>query len=468
MGASMTLSGRLRGFDEGAREFDDQPLEVQGRLPDWLRGSLLLNGPACWALPGGGLRHWFDGYAMLHRLHFGGGRPVYRSRWLQSHVFRQSRSSGRPAKGEFGSPNPLPWWRRLMRNDGTDNAAVTLTPHGSSWLAATETPFLWHIDPDTLDTRDAVLLNEGPGGVQAMSAHGATLADGSFLTVGTAFGRTHEQRLLLLKPGAQQAEVIARVPMREVGYTHGFALAPGHAILWECALRAKPLAMRFGGRAYCENFEWRPGGGSRLHAVPLDGGAVRSWDIPPMMTFHAAQAWAEGDTLVLDLAVYDDATVFDDLLLARRRAGAAMRSVPRLVRYRLEPGRADAKPEPLGVVIELMQVHPKAVGARRAAVCFGGGGFETGAFFDRTLRFDLETGAVQAWQRGNAVQLEPIFVPRPGGSADDDGVLIINTLADSDSTSQVFVLDARTLEPLAQVAAPQVLPFGFHGAFSAG
>src|SRR5690606_14653706 len=99
--------------------------------------------------------------------------------------------------------------------------------------------------------------------------------------------------------------------------------------------------------------------GSVIHAVALDTGAVRSWRIPSMMAFHATQAWADGNDLVLEIAIYDDGAVFDDLRLERRRADLPLRGAMRHVRYRLRDGSGEAEPEPLGgAAIELQQVHP--------------------------------------------------------------------------------------------------------------
>jgi carotenoid cleavage dioxygenase-like enzyme len=126
-----------------------------------------------------------------------------------------------------------------------------------------------------------------------------------------------------------------------------------------------------------------------------------------------------------------------------------MRSRMSHVRYRLRDGRSDAEPEMIaGPAIELQQVHPGRVGQGRARVCWGSGNGERGEFFHCTHRIDLDSGAVATWQRTDATHLEPLFVPRPGGEADDDGVLLVPTLADSDETSVIGVIDARTMASL--------------------
>lgn len=464
--APPAVAGRLRGFRSGASEIDDAALRCEGQLPDWLRGSLLLNGPALWELPGGSLDHWFDGYAMLHRLRLGDGAPRYRSRFVRSDAYRRSLAAGRPVYGEFGSANPSSMLQRLKGVGGTDNPAVVMSRLGGQWLAVSETPHLTFFDPDTLQTGARLDLDTDLR-LHLMAAHGFTLDDGSYLNLGIRLGPTCEMTLFRVDPLSRRPHVLNRLRVPKTGYLHAFALAPGHAIVWNCSMRAQPLSFRFSGKAYKDNFRWEPEAGATLHAIPLDGGVVRTWRIPPMFAFHATQAWAEGPDLLLEISIYDDASVFDDLMLAARREGRAARSLPRLVRYRLRPDADEAFPEPLHVALELQQVHPARIGRARARVCWGAGAGAQGELLDRTLRVDLDAEDVTTWQRGGAVQLEPLFVPRPGGDADDDGVLLVPTLADDDAATVIGVLDAHDLRCLALIHAPQVVPFGFHAAFAA-
>jgi carotenoid cleavage dioxygenase-like enzyme len=225
----------------------------------------------------------------------------------------------------------------------------------------------------------------------------------------------------------------------------------------------------FTGRSYIRNFKWNPGYGSKLHAVSLADGSVRTWQMPAMMCFHAIQAYERGDETVVELCLYDDATVFDDFLLERLRSGSPVRAIPRLVRCRLHKGRSDVASEAFGEGLELPQVNPNCFGQTQAGVAWGAGmdPRQLGVLFDRTLRLDLASGERRVWQRPGAVQLEPLFVPRPGVvDAEDEGVLLVPTLADDDAASVIGVLDAATMECLAKLHAPQVIPFGFHAAWA--
>lgn len=466
--APSTSSGRTRGFHSGAREIDDAPITLRGSLPAWLNGTLLLNGPALWELPQGRLQHWFDGYAMLHALRFAGGAPRYRSRFIRSESYRRSVAAGRPVYGEFGSPDPSGLLTRLRAPQVTDNPAVVMSRHGSRWFAVTETPKLTYFDPQTLATQERIDLGATPAKLHLMSAHGCTLDDGSYLNVGTTLGRTCEMKLFRLPPASSTPEVIATITLPRVGYTHALALAPGQAIVWETALRGRSLAFRFGGSSYADKFDWRPADGSRLHAVDLASGAVRSWNIAPMMAFHATQAWSEGEDLLIDLAVYDDGAIFGDLMLGPRRADAPLRATLRHRRYRLRPGREQAEAVELPAAIELQQVHPLCIGRRRALACWGITDDAQQRFAAAVLKLDAASGTESGrFARDGAMHLEPLFVPDPRAAADDAGVLFVPTLAPTDEATIVAVVDARTMQPLAELQMPQIVPFGFHAAYSA-
>jgi beta,beta-carotene 9',10'-dioxygenase len=62
------------GFSSLTKEMTADRLPVEGRVPDWLVGSLLRNGPAQFEVGQHKYHHWFDGLAMLHRFSFQQGR----------------------------------------------------------------------------------------------------------------------------------------------------------------------------------------------------------------------------------------------------------------------------------------------------------------------------------------------------------------------------------------------------------
>src|SRR5438067_464506 len=52
-------------------------LPIQGKIPDWLEGTLYRNGPSIFEIEDEKIESWFDGLAMLHKFKFENGKISY-------------------------------------------------------------------------------------------------------------------------------------------------------------------------------------------------------------------------------------------------------------------------------------------------------------------------------------------------------------------------------------------------------
>src|SRR4051812_17104840 len=89
-----TKQGLTAGFDSLDRETRVDRLPLEGRIPDWLHGSLVRTGPAKWEVGSQTMNHWFDGFAMLHRFGIADGEVSYASRFLQTKAYRAAEAEG--------------------------------------------------------------------------------------------------------------------------------------------------------------------------------------------------------------------------------------------------------------------------------------------------------------------------------------------------------------------------------------
>ena len=461
-------SGKRRGFETQDRACDPVELRMTGRPPAWLRGSLLLNGPAVWDLAQGRYAHWFDGLALLHRVQIDGERVRYHSRFLDSEDARLSRARGRSELGGFDTPvagGLLSRIWHLTNPRRTDNDAVVLSRCDGQWLAHTESDRVHRIDPDTLATQGELRWADKLK-LPLMAAHPCVDARGGWWNVGIGFGRVCEYVLVQCDRSAER-RVKARIPIKRPGYLHAFAMTSTHAVVWDCAWRAHPLRFLFAGESYARHFDWMPQGGSRLFTVRLSDGRVHAWDAPPLMVFHAVQAFDAGDDVVIDLC-RGDVLPTEDLAVQRLRDGVAV-ELPsaRHTRFVLTPGHSSAREEALPGRLELPQVNPRVAARSKARYVWAAAASQPGVFFDRTLKLDHDTGQITLAGSDDRIALEPLFVPEPGASAEDAGVLLVNTLGDTDAGTRIRVLDATTLDEMAAIEVPHVIPFGFHGAWHA-
>jgi torulene dioxygenase len=78
------------------------------------------------------------------------------------------------------------------------------------------------------------------------------------------------------------------------------------------------------------------------------------------------------------------------------------------------------------------------------------------------IKIDVTTGATAVWIDKSHVPGEPIFVPSPGGSSEDAGVLLTVALDGNKGTSALIVIDAETMKEVARAEMKIPFPFGFH------
>ena len=69
------------------------------------------------------------------------------------------------------------------------------------------------------------------------------------------------------------------------------------------------------------------------------------------------------------------------------------------------------------------------------------------------------------WHSDHTYPGEPVFVATPGGTDEDDGVVLSVVLDAAAENSFLLVLDGKSFEEIGRATLPQTVPFGFHGQF---
>jgi carotenoid cleavage dioxygenase-like enzyme len=199
------------GFATFEREVADEPLEIEGLIPDWLSGTLVRNGPAKFEAGDRELAHWFDGYAMLHAFAIEDGDVTYANRFLDTEAYRAA-EEGEIAFGEFGTDPCRSIFERffhLFDPSLTDNACVHVGRLADEFVAMTETPIPIRFDPDTLETRGHLAWEQQVDG-QLTTAH--PLHDdrrGETVNYVTEIGRHSTYSVFAVPEGTTRQEPVA-------------------------------------------------------------------------------------------------------------------------------------------------------------------------------------------------------------------------------------------------------------------
>lgn len=209
-------------------------------------------------------------------------------------------------------------------------------------------------------------------------------------------------------------------------------------------------------------FVFRPENGARLGVLPRQGtNADVTWfDVDPCYVFPPVNSYETGDRIVIDVARYpklwaQDQDFADSATLWRWQIdlGSGLVAETQLDDKHVEFGRvADAK------VAEPYR-YGYLVGSTTSRDQQGS-----------VVKHDLEQGNSTTHNFGaEARPGEFVFTPRQGATAEDDGYLLGYVYNQPEDRSDLVILDAADIaaHPIATIALPRRVPFGFHGSWVA-
>jgi len=442
------------------------PLVVQGKLPSWLTGALLRTGPSQFEVGDRTYNHWFDGLAMLHRFAFEGGHATYANRFLRSNAFTAAEQTGKISYREFATDPCRTLFGRvaaIFTPNFTDNCNVNVLDFGGKTVAFTETTLPLRIESRTLATLGVFGYAQLSGQVSIAHPH-YDAARARHYSYMVEFGMKSRYRLFSVTDQGVQ-EQVAELPVDLPAYLHSFAMTERYLVLVEFPLVVSALALKFSGRPFIENYHWKPERGLRFHIVDKETGRELACARgEAAFAFHHVNAFEDGDGLVIDMIAYPDATIIEQLYLARLRKGTPLTATGELTRFRVPFGDAHVTRRSLAAVpLELPRINYEARAGKPYRYVWGTSIQVPGDFLDSIVKIDADTGSVLRWYEPGCYPGEPVFVPAPAKAAEDDGVLLSLVLDIGKNGSFLLVLDAATLKELARAKAPHAIPFHFHG-----
>jgi all-trans-8'-apo-beta-carotenal 15,15'-oxygenase len=456
-----------------AVEDSHEVVPSEGRVPDWVRGSYYLNGPARFFRGELAYRHWLDGDGMVRALHFQPSGIQFVSRFVSTRKRQIEEEAGRAVFRTFGTSFPGDRLRRNVMLEPPVNVSVYTL--GARLLAFAEQSIPYQLDPSTLETLGEFDFGGRLNEVTPFAAHAKLDPEsGRLVNFGISFSSTNPVLYLYEFDPDGTLAGRRRFPVRAPHTNHDFAISRRHA-----AFFLSPLEMNFerfwtGGASVMESLQWRPEKGSYILVVPRVGqdSQAFSLNLEGGHCLHLINAHEAGNDLVLDLVEYEEPIYpeyqpvpdfYQDI------------SPGRPVRYRIDlqtqrpveriEMRYDRSPD-------FPSVDPRLVSRQYDDFWMLGlskAGRKGRKFFDELVhcRWSQPEPDIYRAPEGRYFGGEPILIPRAGESAAGGGLILIQEFDSQADRMDFLLFEGRKVQagPIARLPLRHKTHPGFHASY---
>ncbi len=358
------------------------------------------------------------------------------------------RASGRPVSKSLG-PHAL-FEDASARRDGllVTTANTHVIAHAGRLLALEEGGLPYEITPglETIGPFDFDGALSGP-----MTAHPKTCpVTGELLFFGYSI-RPPFLTFYRVDPDGRLVEAVP-IDLPVPSMMHDFAITRTRVVFFD-----SPFVFDWSLAAGGFPWRWDLEHGASIGVMDRTGGPVRWMRVHTGHLSHAANAWDDGDAIVLTGTRLDDPT-----------------ALPLLHEWRIDPVAGTVDEQPLwDTPTEYPRIADRFTGHENRFVY-------TNSFFftaepdhgeinkhdagkHNTGKHDTSTTITHRLPTGHTCG-EPVHVAR-STLAEDDGYLLTFAHDRVEDSSYLLVLDSATLENLAEVHLPHRVPAGFHGSW---
>jgi all-trans-8'-apo-beta-carotenal 15,15'-oxygenase len=460
-----------RLFAEEPREQTLFIEEIDGEVPDFIRGTYYLNGPARFRRGGFKYRHWLDGDGMVCAMRFGNGRPHFTTRWVRSAKFNLEEEAGRPVFRTFGTGFAGNRLKRGLMLESPVN--VSVYSYAGTLLAFGEQGLPWELDPVTLATRGEFNFGGCLNEVSPFAAHPKfDVVVGEMFNFGVAFSAT--EPLLHVYRFDARARLIYRRRLR-LPYAcslHDFGLSQRYAVFYLSPYILEMRTLARTGGTLMDALRWEPERGSHLLIVERDTGQQAAMiHVGQRYCLHFINCFEQDgrlniDVLELEQPIYNQYQTLPDLF-ADVGEGCPVRFVVDVknsevietaeIDYRLAPDFASIDPRQAAAPYhDFWMLGVSAAGSRGRK------------FFDQLVHANWNgCEARDVYQSPTRCYLggEPVFVP---SLRDEEGGAVICQVFDAERGASAFAVFSAfdvARGPIALLRLPEPMHPGFHASF---
>lgn len=452
------------------QEWDERQECIAGEVPDFVRGTYYLNGPARFGMGNLRYRHWLDGDGMISRLRFDRNGIHFKNRYVQSTKFLSEQEAGCALFRTFGTSFQDSRLNRV--NNGLESPVnVSVYPFGERLLAFGEQGLPWELDPETLETIGQFTFNGRLNDASPMAAHPKFDAEtGEMFNFGIFFS-SQTPRLYFYCIDAKGLRYRKGLPLPYSCSVHDFSLSKRYAIFYLSPYLLDIKNFLQAGSSVMESLHWQPERGSNLLVLDRSNGELAaSIALGNRYCLHLINSFEREGRLIVDLLEFD-APIYGQYEPVPDFFSDVSHGGPVRLVINLKSGEVEQR-----VALDYVQapdfpaINPGCVMQPYDDFWMLGisaAGRNGRKFFDQLAHARWDQKAIKdIYQSPPQCYLggEPVCIPDPGSG---QAVVICQEFDALHKGSYFLLFNAQDVSrgPIARIAMKRVLYLGFHAVF---
>ncbi|STX51142.1 8'-apo-beta-carotenal 15,15'-oxygenase [Legionella busanensis] len=448
-------------------------LHIHGEVPTWLSGSFISIGPSQFEVGSTNFNHWFDGFAMLKKFTFKSGCIHFQNQFLQSQEYIESNRRGKLNANEFGTyasksklGRVLFSLKELVGSKLHDNCVVNTTRIDDSYIAMTESKNVVSFNIKNLSTTKNFNFND------KITEHLTTAhphfdpTTGELINIAIEVGKANKYHIYKIDPLSKTRKIIQTYLSHNLFYIHSFSITRNYIILFKSPLVINKFKLLFGlpfnnTLAYKENLP------SVFVIVDRRNGKLHEIEAEPFVCIHSINAYEHKNEIILDLICQQAGNPYDKLYLSNLCSSKPTLPTGAIKRYVVDTQARNCNQE---ILTSNNQEFPR-INYKRC----NGNNYQfiytnsidgpNNQFFNTIQKMNTQTGSIQHWRKKDNYVGEALFVSKPHCQSEDDGILLSIAFDINTQLSTLIIIDALSMQLLAEAYLPIHLPFGLHGNF---
>lgn len=444
-----------------------QLTHIEGKLPIDLNGRLFRVAPGQKETFGVRMKHLFDGDAFVSRYEFRDGKVFLKAKFIETPQRLEEQKAQKMLYSEFGTAHPeLPADYKRLYND-KNQPSVNVIRWDGKLLGLSEGAHPTAIDPETLAYQgEWDFYGTLPKDLSFTAHPKFDAATGEGYTYGIKKGRGLTLTVYRMEKNGTLSEIGA-FPQREYFMVHDVALSANHLVFVIPPVKYDLPTLMSGKAAAADALRYAEKEPTRILILRKDGTGEPLWiEQPAAMVFHHGNAFERDGKLIFDtILTPDDSFLRAIHSFANDKLPASTPNKVTRFTIDLASGKIESRTD-LATDHEFPRYDSRITGKDARYL------YTTAIDSSHTLehsaimRHDLLQNATKTVEAGkNRIFGEPVFVPRSGKTAEDDGWILAQGYDAPRNETFLEIRDAGTMDFAARVWTGNYIPLGFHGNF---